>query len=78
MDKVFFVTWYIHNKINDGWAYKVEGKYTSKDDADKAYFTALSTYVGGNTYDIVICTLIDSDGITWEKKRWPEIISNDE
>lgn len=71
---VYFVSWYIHNKNNDGWAYKIEGKYNDLDTAEKVYFTTLGTYVGGNTYDVVVCILSDSDGHILEIKRWPEIV----
>lgn len=74
---VYFVSWYLHNKTNDGWAYKVENKYTTKDAAEKAYFSLLGTYVGGDTYDIVVCILSDSDGMTWEVKRWPDVVFDD-
>ena len=70
MKKVYFVTWYLHNKTNDGWAYKVEGKYTSKSAADKAFYTVLSTYTGGETYDVVIALLTDSEGFIWDIRNW--------
>ena len=74
---VYFVSWYLHNKNNDGWAYKIEGKYNTKDAAEKQYFSSLGTYVGGDTYDVVVCILSGSDGIIWEIKRWPEIVPED-
>lgn len=77
MKNVYFVSWYVHNKDNDGWAYKVENKYNTLDAAEKAYFSTLGNYVGGDTYDVVVCTLIDSDGIIREIKRWPEYTFED-
>lgn len=69
---VYFVSWYLHNKNNDGWAYKVEGKYNTLEAAQKAFYTALSTYVGGDPYDLVLAMLIDSDNYIHEQKRIPE------
>ena len=71
---VYFVSWYIHNKVNDGWAYKVENKYATKDLAEKAFYTLAGNYIGGDTYDVVILILNDSNGMIWEKKRWPDPI----
>ena len=73
MDKVYFVSWYLHNKTNGGWAYKVENKYPTKDLAEKAFFTLGGNYIGGDTYDNVTIILNDSDGIIWERKHWPEV-----
>lgn len=80
MDKVetvYFVSWYLHNKNNNGWAYKVENKYTTKNAAEKAYYTLLGNYVGGDTFDVVVCILSDSRGEILEVKRWPELVPED-
>ena len=58
----YFVSWYLHNKENDGWAYKVENKYLDLDSAKKAYHTLLGNYVGSSVYDSVAVMLTDSFG----------------
>ena len=37
----YFVSWYLHNKENDGWAYKVVNKYDTLDKAKKQYYAEL-------------------------------------
>ena len=73
---VWFVNYYLHNGDNDGWAYKVVGKYTSIDAAKKSYHSELSSYIGSTTYDNVAVTLTDSFGNTimseWWAKEEPE------
>jgi hypothetical protein len=60
MAPVYFVNYYLHNKDNDGWAYKVVGKYNNPDVAEKAYYGELENYVGGDEYDSVVVSLTDS------------------
>lgn len=67
---VYFVNWYLHNKDNDGWAYKVEGKYTTLDAAKKVYHTQLSTYIDSAVYDQVAVTLTNSYGGTEMVESW--------
>lgn len=57
---VYFVSYFLHNSQNDGWAYKVVNKYTSRDAAEKAYYGELNNYVGGEVYDSVVVSLTDS------------------
>lgn len=67
---VYFVTWMLHNKNNGGWAYKVLNKYTSIDAALKAYYSELSNYIGGDTYDCVTVMLTDYAGNIIERENW--------
>ena len=74
---VYFVSYFLHNKVNDGWAYKVVNKYGTLDAAKKAYHTELSNYIGSDTYDSVAVTLTDSLGNKimgeyWEPEQEPE------
>ena len=62
MIEMYFVSWYLHNKDNDGWAYKIEGKYANLDAAKKAYYGVLANYVGSSVYDSVSVMLTDSLG----------------
>ena len=59
---MYFVSWYLHNKENDGWAYKVENKYADLDAAKKSYYGLLANYVGSSVYDSVAVMLTDSLG----------------
>jgi len=58
----YFVSWYIHNKENDGWAYKVENKYDDLASAKKAYHAQLANYIDSPVYDNVAVILTDSYG----------------
>ena len=67
---MYFVSWYLHNKDNDGWAYKVENKYASLDAAKKAYHTLLGNYVGSSVYDSVAVMLTDALGNRIQSEFW--------
>ena len=74
---VYFVSWYLHNKDNDGWAYKIENKYTTLDAAKKQYHSQLSNYIDSEVYDSVAVLLTDSMGNkimgeTWYPTDTPE------
>ena len=64
MATVYFVSYFLHNKDNDGWAYKVVNKYNDLQAAKKQYHTELSNYIGNPVYDSVAVTLTDSAGNT--------------
>lgn len=70
MNTVYFVSWYLHNKENDGWAYKVVNKYTTLDAAKKQYFTELSSYVDSSVYDNVAVLLTDSNANVIMREWW--------
>ena len=76
-ERVYFVSWYLHNKVNGGWAFKVENKYTDKGLAEKAFYTLLGNYIGGETYDDVTAILNDNTGFIHEVKHWPEPVLGD-
>ena len=58
----YFVTWFYHNKENDGWAYKVENKFNDEASAERKYHELLSTHVGVDPFDIVTVLLTDAYG----------------
>ena len=66
----YFVSFFLDNKINDGWAYKVVGSYASLDLAKKAYFGELENFIGSEAYDNVAVTLNDSYGNTLYHEWW--------
>ena len=67
---VYFVSWYLHNAQNDGWAYKVENKYTSLDAAQKAYFGLCQQYIGGEVYNYVTVVLSNALGSVLMSYHW--------
>lgn len=67
---VYFVSYFIHNKENDGWAYKVVNKYTDSGLALKSFYHESENYVGGEVYDYVTILLTDAAGNTLEKTHW--------
>lgn len=66
----YFVTWFCHNGTNDGWAYKVENKYTSYDDALKVFYGQLESKIDGPTYDIVSVMITDALGNVCKAETW--------
>lgn len=67
---VYFVSYFIHNKDNDGWAYQVVNKYTSLDAAKKAYHSQLSNYIDSPVYDQVAVMLTNSFGGVEMSESW--------
>jgi hypothetical protein len=67
---VYFVNWYLHNKENDGWAYKVDRKYDTIDQAKKAYHTQLSNYIDSAVYDQVAVTFSNPNGASEMVESW--------
>ena len=67
---VYFVSYFLHNHENDGWAYKVVNKYKDPDVAEKAYYGELENYVGGGVYDSVLVSLTDSIGHILMSRYW--------
>ncbi len=66
----YFVSYFLHNKENDGWAYKVVASYNDLSAAKKAYHTELSTYINSTTYDNVAVSLTDSYGNKIMSEYW--------
>ena len=75
MATVYFVSWYIHNKDNDGWAFKVVGKYNDLDSAKKQYHTELSNYINSAAYDNVAVLLTDSYSNTIMHEWWSNYVA---
>ena len=67
---VYFVTWFCHNATNDGWAYKVENKYTSYDTALKEFHSQMDSKIDGPTYDIVTVMITDGAGNVNKSETW--------
>lgn len=77
----YFVSYFLHNKVNGGWAYKVVNAYDDLSLAKKAYHNELANYLGSDTYDRVAVTLTDSYGNNkmdeyWEAPVEPEPTPN--
>lgn len=66
----YFVSWYLHNKDNDGWAYKVVNKYDTLDAAQKQYHTELANYINSAAYDSVAVLLTDSNSNIIMREYW--------
>lgn len=75
MATVYFVSYYLHNKENDGWAYKVVNKYTDLDAAKKQYHTELSQYIDSAAYDNVAVLLTDSYGNKIMGEWWSNYVA---
>lgn len=66
----YFVSWYLHNKENDGWAYKVVNRYDELSSAKKAYHTELANYIDSSAYDNVAVMLTDAYGNKIMSEYW--------
>ena len=75
METVYFVSYYLHNKDNDGWAFKVVGKYNSLDAAKKQYHSELSNYINSAAYDNVAVLLTDSYSNTIMHEWWSNYVA---
>lgn len=75
MKPVYFVSWYLHNKENDGWAYKVVNKYDTLDAAKKQYHDELSNYIDSAVYDSVAVMLTDSYSNVIMHEYWTNYVA---
>ncbi len=66
----YFVSYFIHNKENDGWAYKVEKKCDDIASAKQAYHAQLANFINSTVYDNVAVTLTDSYGNKIMSEYW--------
>lgn len=62
MNTVYFVSYFLHNKDNDGWAYQVVNKYVDLPTAKTEYHSQLASKIGVASYDVVTVMLTDSLG----------------
>ena len=60
MAPVYFVNYYLHNKDNDGWAFKVVGKYNTETAAEAAYCDELGSKIDNPVYDVGVVSVTDS------------------
>ena len=74
METKYFVSWYIHNKENDGWAFKVVNKYDTLDAAKKQYHSELANYIDSPVYDNVAVLLTDSNANVIMREWWTNYI----
>ena len=70
MQTIYFVSSYNHVVENNGWNYKVEGRYDTLDLAKKAYHALLGNYIGNTAYDHVAVMLTDSYGNKVMSEYW--------
>lgn len=70
MAVVYFVNYYIHNKDNDGWAYKVVNKYNTEPEAEQVYCNELGSKINNPVYDIGTVSVTDSLGNDVIKRSW--------
>ena len=75
MEVKYFVSWYLHNKENDGWAFKVVGKYDTLDAAKKQYHSELSSYINSPAYDMVAVMLTDSYSNVIMHEYWTNYVA---
>ena len=59
---VYFVSYYLHNKDNDGWAYQIKNKYSTLDAAKEAFHNEAGAHVNQPVYDVTTVVLEDCFG----------------
>ena len=67
---VYFVSWYIHNKITDEWNATIVDKFFDYDSAKKEYHRQLSMYINDEQFDSVAVMLTDSLGNRKQSEFW--------
>ena len=65
---IYFVTTFKHT--SEGWAYKVENRYSDIDTATKAFYSLCGNNINADGVDNYTCILEDSLGNQIEKKAW--------
>ena len=56
----YFVSYNVHNRDNNGWAYQIVNKYNTQPEAEQAYYDQLESKISGNPYDVGTVSLYDS------------------
>ena len=67
---VYFVSWYIHNKVEDEWNAVIVDQYADISAAKKSYHSQLSMYINDDKFDSVAVILTDSLGNTIQSECW--------
>lgn len=62
METMYLVSYFRHNKVSGGNAYKVELATNDLREAKKKYHALLSEYTVGDTFDFVMVMITDSYG----------------
>lgn len=70
MGNRFFVDFKVHNKENDGWAYKTELNTDDMSKAVKKFHEVCSQYIGGAVFDHVLVILSDASGNNIKTEVW--------
>lgn len=66
----YFVDFKLHNKTNDGWAFKTTLHTDDLTKAKKEYHHELDTYIGQKDFDVVTVILSDMYGNSLMKETW--------
>lgn len=79
LEMTYFVDYKLHNKDNDGWAYKTELKTTDKNAAVRKYGELISQHYGKDPYDFGVISMTNMYGNTvdgnikfWDNTAEPE------
>lgn len=67
---VYFVSYNVHNKDNNGWAYQIVNKYNTQPEAEADYYGELETKITGNPYDVGTVSLYDSLDHSIMSRHW--------
>lgn len=78
MNNRFFTEWKLHNKENDGWAYKTVKASDSYDECLKAFHSECATYIGSGQFDHVLVYIMDSFGNILKKEIWDASATTEE
>jgi len=72
MNRIYLVSWCIHNKETKDWSGTIVDKYDDLSAAKKEYHRQLSMYIDDDKFDSVAVMLTDSYGNMVMSEYWVE------
>lgn len=75
MEKMYFVSWYIHDKKKKEWNAMIVDKYDDLSAAKKSYHEQLAMYINGEDFDSVAVLLTDSYGNRIMGEYWTNYVA---
>lgn len=72
METMYLVSYFRHNKVSGGNAYKVEFATADLSEAKKKYHALLGEFIANPTYDFAMVNLCDTYGNKIMSEYWEE------
>lgn len=78
METMYLVSYFRHNKVSGGNAYKTEFATTDLSEAKKKYHALLGEFIANETYDFAMVYICDTFGNKIMSEYWAEPIPQPE